>query len=110
MPLTDLQFVHVHRKKQRWDARTHKPIPYFTLCIRKKALQRLKGKHLLLVADDIGNAALKQCKVQAKMNAAGMGDDKGEHWAIADISDDDAPVPAKGVIGCLQEASSTRGP
>ncbi len=106
MPYTDLQFIGINRRKQRWDKKSHRPIPFFTLCIRKKALQRLKGKHLLLVSDDIGEVALRQCKFQAKMNAARRGKDEIVHWGVTEVSSGDEDDNPKGVRGTLQEQAT----
>lgn len=108
MPLTDVEFIHIHRKKQRWHKLTHKPKPYMTICIRKKALQQLRGKHLLLVNEDIGKVALQECKMQVKENAASKDQSHVLHWGITELSEDEneQEIKPKGVLGLLKQKKS----
>lgn len=111
MPLTDVEFIHIHRKKQRWDKKTHKPKPYMTICIRKKALQKLRGKYLLLVNEDIGKVALQECKMQVKEQAAARDQSNVLHWGISELSEDEneqeSPKP-KGKLGYLKKSVATQ--
>lgn len=110
MPFTDVEFVQIHRKKQRFCKKTHKCIPYFTLCIRKKTLQSLKGKHLLLVGENIGATALKQCKLQCKDDARATDQSHICHHGITELSEsedeNESRVKPKGALGILKHTKS----
>lgn len=106
MPYTDVEFIQIHRKKQRFCKKTHKSLPYFTLCIRKKTLQSLKGKHLLLIGENIGPVALKQCKMQCKDDAASTDQSYVLHHGISELSESESENESKqkpkGVLGVLK--------
>jgi hypothetical protein len=108
MPYTDVEFVQIHRKKQRFCRKTHKSIPFFTLCIRKKTLQGLKGKHLLLIGEDIGPKALKQAKLQCKDDAAATDQSHICHHGITELSESESEnerrARPKGVLGVLKKS------
>lgn len=110
MPYTDVEFIQIHRKKQRFCKKTHKSLPYFTLCIRKKTLQSLKGKHLLLIGENIGSTALKQCKMQCKDDAAARDQSYVLHHGISELSEsedeNETIAKPKGVLGYLKKAVS----
>lgn len=107
MPYTDVEFIQIHRKKQRFCKRTHKSLPYFTLCIRRKTLQGLKGKHLLLVGENIGATALKQCKLQCKDDAGATDQSHICHHGITELSESENEnenrVKPRGALGVLKQ-------
>jgi hypothetical protein len=109
MPYTDVEFIQIHRKKQRFCKKTHRSLPYFTLCIRKKTLQSLRGKHLLLIGEDIGPTALKQAKLQCKDDAAATDQSHICHHGITELSESEteneqrSPIP-KGKLGYLKKS------
>lgn len=110
MPLTDVEFIQIHRKKQRFCRKTHKCVPFFTLCIRKKTLESLKGKHLLLVGLNIGSVALKECKMQVREDAAATDQSYVKHWGITELSESEDENQnrkrPRGVLGVLTKQES----